>query len=407
MVTHRGIASLAATQIERFGLTTEARVLQLASVSFDAAVMELLIAFAAGATLVLVRAGVMGGEMLAETLIAERIGHALIPPTTLASVPIREVKELQTLIVGAEYCSAELVRKWVEGRRMINAYGPTEVTICATLSEELAEGEEPPIGRPIWNARVYVLNGRLQPMPVGVGEELYLGEGGLARGYLKSGALTAERFVADPYGEAGERMYRTGDLARWRRDGNLEFLGRADEQVKIRGFRVELGEIEGALRELPEVAQAAVVGRADRAGDKRLVGYVVPAPGRSIDAGTLRQQLAQRLPDYMVPAAIVEMEALPLTPNGKLDRKGLPAPELISRAEWRGPRSPKEEILCSLFGEVLGLERVGIEDNFFDLGGRSLMATRLVSRVRATLGVELAIRTPFEASTVGATHPCA
>src|SRR6266404_3251908 len=366
VVSHIGIASLAGAQIERLGITPDSRVLQFSSSSFDASIMELLMAFPAGAALVVPQAGLIAGEILADTLTRHAVSHALIPPAVLAGMPAGRLEKFHTLIVGGDACPPDLVARWSEGRRVVNAYGPTEATICATMSMPLSGAADPPIGRPIWNTRVYVLDDGLQPVPVGVAGELYIAGSGLARGYLNRAGLTAERFVADPHGPAGSRMYRTGDRARWRPEGTLHFLGRADHQVKIRGFRIEPGEIEAALGQHDGVAHAAVVAREDRAGDKRLVGYVVPAAGHAPDATTLRQHLARTLPDYMVPAAFVVLEALPLTPSGKLDRNALPAADQQPVTDYTPPRTAREEKLCALFAETLGLERVGIHDNFFD-----------------------------------------
>ncbi|MFJ8230002.1 amino acid adenylation domain-containing protein [Streptomyces sp. NPDC094448] len=306
------------------------------------------------------------------------------------------------VVLGGEPIGEGLRRELtsVEGLVAFNFYGPTECT-ADSVTGVVRDTSPAELGTPVSNAQVYVLDSALRPVPVGVAGELYVAGAGVARGYLNRPGVTAERFVAHPFGPAGARMYRTGDVVRWTAEGLIEFIGRADDQVKLRGFRIELGEIESLLGAHEAVAQAAVIVREDRPGDKRLVAYFSPARDDEADPVDLRHYLADRLPNHMVPAAIVRLPELPLTPTGKLDRRVLPMPDYEATSDAaRRARTPQEEILCGLFADVLGLERVGIDDSFFDLGGHSLLATRLVSRVRSTLGAELSVRALFEAPTV-------
>ncbi|MCM2391921.1 AMP-binding enzyme, partial [Streptomyces albipurpureus] len=263
--------------------------------------------------------------------------------------------------------------------------------------------EHVPIGTPIWNTQVYVLDQALRPVAPGVTGELYLAGTGLARGYLGQAALTAERFIANPYSEPGTRMYRTGDLVRWNKDGQLEYVGRTDFQIKLRGLRIELGEIENVLTEHPDVAQAAVIVREKTRGDQRLIAYVVrdgEADPAGPDIEALTDRLREHLPEYMVPSAIVPLAELPTTPSGKLDRAALPDPDHTPAAAGREARNDDEKVLCRLFAELLGVEEIGIDIDFFDHGGHSLLATRLVGRIRTELNVDVNVTTIFRNPTV-------
>jgi amino acid adenylation domain-containing protein len=387
-------------------------VAQLAPVSFDAATFEIWGALAAGAVLALGPSGVLGTAELGRFLAERRVSVLWLTAGLFGQVAADDVSVfggLRLLLAGGDVlpaagCRAVLER--VPGVVLVNGYGPTEnTTFTATHPVELADVASPggvPVGRPVADTRVFVLDRWLQPVPAGAFGELYACGAGLARGYLARAGLTGERFVACPHGGPGERMYRTGDVARWRADGVLEFGGRADDQVKVRGFRIEPGEIEAVLTAHPDVAQATVIMREDIPGDRRLIGYLVPIEGAArtgLDA-LVRQYALDRLPDYMVPSALMVLDGLPVTPNGKLDRAALPMPDVSGTATGRGPATVREELLCRVFAEVLGLERVGAEDSFFALGGHSLLAMRLVNEVRAVLGAELPVRAVFDEPTV-------
>ncbi|WP_159051828.1 non-ribosomal peptide synthetase, partial [Streptomyces niveiscabiei] len=386
------------------------------SYAFDFSVWELWGALLHGGTLVVVPFEVSrdSGEFL-RLLVRERVTVVNQTPSAFgellradaAAPELRGRLALRYVVFGGEALDPGAVVEWFgrypqDAPMLVNMYGITETTVHVTglpLTEEVVGDGKGRIGEVIPDLRAYVLDAGLRVVPPGVAGELYVAGAGLARGYLRRPGLSAERFVADPYGLPGTRMYRSGDVVRWNARGTLEFVGRADDQVKVRGFRIELGEIEAALAVHPEVAQVAVLARQDRADDTRLVAYVVPAPGKVAHSATLRQHLRERLPEYMVPSAFVALDALPLTANGKLDRRALPEPQVGAVGSGRAPRTPQEQILCELFAEILGVPEAGVDDNFFDLGGHSLLATRLVARVRVTLGVELELRALFEAAT--------
>ena len=371
------------------------------SYSFDISGWEIFGALLHGGRLVIVPEVVARSPMqFHELLVAEQVSVLSQTPSAVGMLS-SEGLESTALLVGGEACPGELVDRWAPGRVMINEYGPTETTMWVALSAPLsAESGSPPIGMPVAGAALFVLDEWLRAVPVGAVGELYVAGTGVGVGYWRRPGLTGSRFVACPFA-VGARMYRTGDLVRWRADGQLEYLGRSDEQVKVRGYRIELGEIQAALAELDGVEQAVVIAREDRPGDKCLVGYVTG----TAEVAKLRAALAERLPGYMVPSAVVTIDALPLTVSGKLDKRALPAPDYSDTNSYRAPTNAVEEILAGIFAHVLGVERVGVDDSFFDLGGDSLLAMRLTAAVSSGLNADLSVRVVFDAPTVAQLAP--
>ncbi|WP_083884313.1 amino acid adenylation domain-containing protein [Nocardia higoensis] len=404
-VPHSGIAGFYAGQRADAGLGRGSRMLHFASPSFDASLLEILTAASAAATLVIAPTGTYGGGELADLLRARRVTHAFVTPAALASVDPDDLDDLRLVMSGGEQVPEDLVRRWAgtdraRRREFRVLYGPTEATIIATAARWVRPGDRPTIGVPLPGIRALVLDGRLRPVPAGVAGELYLAGPAAARGYLGMPGVSAARFVPCPYGEPGERMYRTGDVVRWTDDGRIAFVGRNDFQVKIRGFRVELGEIDALLDAREDISFAATVPRREGAGPTMLVSYVVPAPGAEVTGAELNAALAEALPSYMVPAAVMVLDEVPLSPNGKLDRRALPAP-VVQAKRFRAPESPVEEIVAAVFGDVLGIDRaVGADDDFFELGGNSLIATRVAARVGAALDTNVPVQMIFEAPTV-------
>ncbi|MET8029032.1 amino acid adenylation domain-containing protein [Streptomyces avermitilis] len=387
VVPHGGLRNLVADRVERYRIGADSAVLQLVPPSFDVSMADIWPVLCAGGRLVLAPPTKhhASGEDLVRLMRAERVTHVAMTPTVLAQLPPEELPLLRVLIVGGEPLPDVLRGQWTTGREVYSEYGVTEATVASTVSHPLGHPLDapgtPPIGRPIAGTGAYVLDAFLHPVPPGAAGELYLSGAGLARGYLSRPGLTAQRFVACPFAP-GQRMYRTGDLARRTDDGELRYAGRADTQVKVRGFRVEPGEIEAALAGHPEVGRAVVVLRQDREGERRLVGYVVPRGSGGVDPELVRAYAAKELPGHMVPAAVLALDALPATHNGKVDVTALPAPDFAERSSGRAPQGAAEEILCAMFAEVLGLEHVGADANFFALGGDSITSMQLVSRAR-------------------------
>ena len=404
LVTHRSLSNLVEAQTGFFGVTRESRVAQVNSPSFDVSLSEIWAALTTGGTLCLLPQGLLPGPQVLDWLQERAVSFLMATPSFLGAPPTRHLPGLETVVSGGEPCPAEIVSAWSHGRRFINAYGPTETTIWSTWAECLAGQAQPSIGQAIRNTEVYVLDRQLEPVPLGIPGELFIGGIGVTRGYLHRPDLTAEQFLPNPFSQTqGARLYRTGDKVQYRADGNLEFLGRLDHQVKIRGYRIELGEIESVLRQHPDVREAVVLVQVQKSGDKWLVGYVTPQGQHTPDLTALKVFLKERLPDYMVPSDFVWLDKLPLNSSGKLDRRALPVPDRV-RPELgvalEAPRTETEKSLAAIWRELLGIDQVGLRDDFFELGGHSLLATQVLARIQARLNVEVSLRALFDNPTL-------
>ncbi|MFF7566135.1 non-ribosomal peptide synthase/polyketide synthase, partial [Streptomyces pseudovenezuelae] len=400
-VSHGGVVGMVSALGPELGAGPGVRVLQFASFSFDAAVLDIAVTLARGGTLVVATEGERAEpDVLTALVRAQGVGAASVVPSLLGVLDPEQVSGIETLLLGAERLTEQVARAWAPGRRLVNTYGPTEATVMVTAGAVDGSGL-PPIGAPVANARLYVLDDRLAPVPVGVAGEVFIAGPQVARGYAGRPALTGERFLPDPFAADGSRMYRSGDRARWLPDGQLDFVGRADQQVKVRGFRIEPGEIEAVLTTHPQIRTAVVLpfGEED---DRRLVAYLVP---RDATEGIptfadLRTHTAAHLPAFMIPSVFTPIASLPLTPNGKLDRSALPQPERRELSGYVQPASPTEELLAGVWSRLLGVARVGVTDNFFELGGHSLLATRVGSRIRDLLAVDVPLSAVFDRPTV-------
>jgi amino acid adenylation domain-containing protein/non-ribosomal peptide synthase protein (TIGR01720 family) len=404
LVTHEGLGNLTEDKIRTCRVQSDSRILQFFSLSFDASIPEIVMALGSGATLCLATSeSLLPGSGLMQLLREQAITHITIIPSALAALPQEELPALQMVLVGGEACSPELIERWSKGRLFINAYGPTETTVNASMVECGNNGQKFPTVRPAANKQLYILDQNLQLVPIGVPGELHISGVGLARGYLNRPDKTAEVFITNPFSnEPKSRLYKTGDLACYLSDGNIKLLGRLDHQVKIRGFRIELGEIEALLSQHPEVRDCVVIAREDNPGEKRLVAYIVPTTESVPTTSDLRHFLEEQLPEYMIPALFVFLEALPLNPSGKVDRQALPAPG-TTRPELEdvfvAPRTPTEKALADIWAELLNLEQIGIHDNFFDLGGDSILSTQFIARANQ-VNLEFTTKQLFEHQTI-------
>ncbi|PZN81687.1 MAG: non-ribosomal peptide synthetase [Candidatus Methylumidiphilus alinenensis] len=414
LVEHLGFGNLALAQSQKFDVDSTSRVLQVASLNFDASLSEMAMALCCGATLCVAdKAQLQPGPSLVRLLQQQAITHATLTPSALAVMPLVSLPDLRTLIVAGEACSADLAKRWVAGRRFFNAYGPTEATVCATIMEctdsSLVNGQAPPIGRPMDNVQIYIFDPQYQPVPIGVPGELHVGGMGVARGYLNRIALTDERFIGCTLdsvcgdSRVATRLYKTGDLARYLPDGNIEFLGRIDQQVKVRGHRIELGEIEACLMAQPGIQNVAIVVQGEGSA-KRLVAYWSASPTQPATTEELRRALVNALPDYMIPSLWLALDALPFTPNGKVDRQALSTLPLaggdVFENDFIPPRDEIEQSLSALWAEVLQLPRIGVRADFFESGGHSLLAVCLLNRIEQQFGQILPLAAFLQAATV-------
>ncbi|WP_163832494.1 non-ribosomal peptide synthetase [Spartinivicinus ruber] len=406
LVNHKGLVNILQSQKENLQLSTTSRVLQFASISFDAATWEWSMALTSGATLYLFpQAMIVSLETLSEQVANFQLTHALLPPAVLPLLNENNWQSLKCLIIGGDSCPLDLAKQWSKERILLNAYGPTEATICATIAQITENDSVMHIGKPFTGVEAYVLDKAQQPVPIGVAGELYIGGVGVARGYLNRPELTAEKFIQHPFNnDPSTRLYATGDLVRWLPDGNLAFMGRIDHQVKIRGFRIELEEIEALILNHEGVKETVVIAREDQLVDKRLVGYVVVDTSHSFEMikPDIMQLLSEQLPEYMVPATLMEVMSLPLTPNGKVDRKALPSPVYQGESSIVEPTTELEIALAGLWQKVLGTDdTISLNHNFFGLGGHSLLAVRLSGLIRQMFNVDISVRNIFTTPTLG------